>query len=212
MPAGPRTSRRHVDTTGKAVASGRPDLLVLRVTLSHVGGTVVAALDALTGGVDHATAAVAEAGVENRDVRTASLSVEPEWNRHGGGQTGRYIAQQTLSMNLRDVTAAGAVIASVADAAGDAFRLDSLTWDFADPRPLLAEAREAAFRNAEAKARQYAELAGLRLGAVIRVRDADRAAPVPIRAVGAQQLSAGPAVPAGETSLAAAVAVRWRLE
>ena len=74
---------------------------------------------------------------------------------------------------------------------------------------MLALAREAAFLDAQATARQYAELAGRELGPVLKIRESGgHVAPRQMRATAA---GASVEMAPGESELTASVTVRWRL-
>ncbi|HET8765958.1 MAG TPA: SIMPL domain-containing protein, partial [Pedococcus sp.] len=93
---------------------------------------------------------------------------------------------------------------------GNALTIDSVALDLADPGPLLAAAREAAFADARAKAEQYAALAGRGLGKVVRVSDVVEGGAQPRFA----RMTAGAGTPSlelGENTVTATVAVRWEL-
>ena len=114
---------------------------------------------------------------------------------------------------MRDRDRVGDLIKALAGAAGDAFGLDDVTLDVADPAPLLERARTAAFEDARAKAEQYAALAGRPLGPVLRVtEEPDRGMPVPrFAAKAAMDVGGAMPVEAGESAVSATVTVRFGL-
>ena len=96
-----------------------------------------------------------------------------------------------------------------AGAAGNALTIDHIGLELADPAPLLAQAREAAFADALGKAEQYAALSGRTLGKVARLSDVERGGAQPRFAMMAAGKAADLSVELGENSVTATVAVRW---
>jgi uncharacterized protein len=81
-----------------------------------------------------------------------------------------------------------------------------------DQAGVLAAAREAAWRDARARAEQYAVLAGVGLGRVVRIEELAGGRPVvPLAGRYEAQAAAGPAVEVGEAEVRARVAVTWAL-
>jgi uncharacterized protein YggE len=77
---------------------------------------------------------------------------------------------------------------------------------------VAAAARESAWRDALARAAQYAELAGAALGPVLRVEEAPPPPDVrPMRLMAVEAGPEGPATEPGETVVGAAVTVTWAL-
>ena len=66
---------------------------------------------------------------------------------------------------------AGTVIDAVAVAGGDLTRIDSISFSVDDTTGYYAEAREKAVADAEAKAKQLAEVAGVKLGKAVYVSE-----------------------------------------
>ncbi|MGH3509442.1 MAG: SIMPL domain-containing protein [Nocardioidaceae bacterium] len=201
-------AKGYLETRGTGSAAAAPDVAVVSLGLSCPGPTVAVALTGLASSSDRLLQSLAEREVGASDVQSTRASLDQEWDHEGHRVTG-FSASQTFAVRLHDVGSVGDLVGAAAGAAGDAFRLHGLSWQFADAEPLLALAREAAFRDAEAKARQYADLAGRGLGPVLRVRESGGAfAPRQLRSMVA---GASVEMAPGESELTASVTVRWRL-
>ena len=75
-------------------------------------------------------------------------------------------------------SAVGELVSAFVEAAGDALSVDGISLEIADPSELQRQAREAAYRDAEAKAAQLAELYGVPLAELLQpidVADPDKA-------------------------------------
>jgi uncharacterized protein len=202
----------HVEVLGTGSASAVPDVVVLDARVQCEASDVAGALGAATGRVTTALQAVADHGVAPADRRTTGMGVGTRWDREGRGVVG-YTAHQGLRIVVRDREGVGELIKALARAAGDAFGLDSVSLEVADPAPLLERARTAAFEDARAKAEQYAALAGRPLGPVLRVTErSDPGMPVPrFAAKAAMDPGGGMPVEAGESTVGATVTVRFGL-
>jgi hypothetical protein len=155
-----------------------------------------------------------EAGVAERDAQTAGASL---YQAHDpAGQPRGWTATQDVAARLRDLERAGDLVNTVLEAAGPRARLRSLRFDVdtSGERYLTArtEARRRAFVDAEAAARQYAGLAGRRLGVVMAVREGDAGYPPPSPVRNMAFASAqGTPVEQGELDVTTTVEVRWEL-
>ncbi|MGA4838510.1 SIMPL domain-containing protein [Streptomyces sp. G45] len=181
--AAPEPEATTVTVTGTGTASAAPDLALVLAGVETTGATPEKALAAHKTAADALLAAVRQAGVAERDIRTENLSVSPVYEQQDGTSklTG-YQATQTFSLKVRDTDTTGRVVKAAMDAAGDAGRVHSVTFDVADRDALRTRAREVAFRDARAKAEQYAKLSGRTLGRLVSLAESGGAAPHPLPA------------------------------
>lgn len=201
-----------VEVTGTGTAGAVPDVVVLDARVQCEAPDVATALAAATQRISAALQAAGDHGVEGRDRRTTGMGVQTRWDREGRGVVG-YTAHQSVRLLVRERERVGDLIQALAGAAGDAFGLDGVTLEVADPAPLLEQARTAAFADARAKAEQYAGLAGRALGPVLRVTEGvDGGGPAP-RAFAKAAMDSGGGMPveAGESTVTAGVTVRFGL-
>jgi uncharacterized protein YggE len=105
------------------------------------------------------------------------------------------------------------VAAAAVAVGGDAARVHGLGFVVGDPATVAAAARDAAWRDALARAEQYARLAGAALGPVLEIREAPPPPPDarPMRLLAAEA-PPGPATEPGEATVWAAVSVTWALD
>jgi uncharacterized protein len=200
-----------VEVGGVGTATGTPD--VLRFT---VGVEVTAdAVDEALSGADDAARGVIEAlraaDVPEHDVQTANVSVHPRYDDKGRSITG-YTARHDLSVTLREIGGAGAVIASVADAGGDSARIEGISYALEDDAAVRAEARSAAFADARRRAEQYAQLVGRELGELLWVREnVSTPGPMPYARAEAAALDGSLALEPGSAAVTVTAEVRWSL-
>lgn len=212
MPDLPRP--RTISVTGTGTAEAPPDLLTMSVGVECRRDSVGAAYSQAGTASSAVSSALRRHGVGDADIRTSGLNVRPEliWRDGEGQRVAGYVASSVLTVRLRQVAAASAVIADVVGAGGDDVRLNGLELGFSDESAVMALARTAAWADAVAAAEQFAALASARLGAVVSVAErSDLPGPVPVgriqRAVATEALS----VEAGQASIGASVTVVWDL-
>jgi uncharacterized protein YggE len=103
-----------------------------------------------------------------------------------------------VTAKIRDVEKAGTVIDAVVTAAGDLTRIDSISFTVEDPTEYYAEAREKAVADAQAKAEQLAEAAGVKLGKPSYINESTY---IPTPVYRGDMLEAAMAVPSVETAI-----------
>jgi uncharacterized protein YggE len=204
-----------VTVAGTGAATAVPDTALLQLGVETRGSTPAEALDACRLALDRVLAALDAEGVEPARRTTGGLELHEDWESRQPGQGPvRYLAGARLTVRLARPAQAGQVAAAAVAAGGDAARVHGLGFVVGDPAAVAAAAREAAWRDALARAEQYARLAGAALGPVLEVRDAPPPPPDarPMRLLAAQAPAGGPATEPGETTLRAAVSVTWALD
>jgi hypothetical protein len=180
------------------------------------GATVNNALDAANNDIAKVTAALKKHGVADKDIQTSGLNINPHWDQNTPNHINGYDVSESLTVQLRKLIDAGAAISDAAAAAGNATRIDGVSFDIEDNTALLNQARDAAFADAKAKAEEYAKLAGRSLGKVSQVSETTDSAPRPIPYMAAPMASAGVAdkavpVSAGSQQVSVNTSVVWTL-
>jgi uncharacterized protein len=198
-------------TSGTGRISIEPDTAELRlgVAISRptVGEARAAAAEAMTG----ILGAVTGAGVERRDVRTQTLSVQPRYDYRDGKPptlTG-YDLANVVVVTVRRLSELGAVIDGALTAG--ATSLDGLAFRVDDPRAAEREARTAAVAEARARADVLAEAAGVAIAGVHDIVEggAPPTWPQPKAARAMLAAEASTPVEAGTTEIAVTVTVTF---
>ncbi|MDN3025469.1 SIMPL domain-containing protein [Streptomyces sp. S.PB5] len=205
-----------VSVTGEGSAVGDPDIALVGAGVEVTAKTTQAALDAQSKAAAALLKAVRAQGVADKDVRTENVSLTPVYDYDDGESTLKgYQASQTFSIKVRKVAATGALLKAVTDATGNAGRINSVVFDLDDRRPLQARARKAAHDDARAKAEEYAQLSGHRLGRLVSLSEGGTGYVVPMPPVAADAPAGGAgAVPLapGEIKATASVAAVYELD
>ena len=198
---------------GLGRVSVEPDLADLRLGVSVARPTVEAARAVAATTMDAILAAVAAAGVERRDVRTALLSVQPryEYRENQPPVLTGYDLANVVEVTVRDLARLGAVVDGTLGAG--ATSLDQLTFRVAAPEVAEREARLRAMAAARAKADVLADAAGLAIvGVSDIVEGGGPSFPLPHLKAERMMLAADAATPveAGSLEIAVNVTVSYR--
>ncbi len=201
---------RRITVTGRAEAKAVPDVATLSIGVETEASTPGEALADNAGRMTAVMERLKGAGIEARDLGTSQLGIWPIYaERQQPRRTIGYRASNQLAVTIRDIDRLGEILdQAVADGAnavnGPAFGVD-------DPEPLLQAARDAAVRDAIAKAERYATTAGVELGEVISM-DEVGGSPVLPRQMRAEAMAASTPIAPGETTISASVTMTFGLE
>lgn len=208
---------REIVMKGAGEATGVPDQLSFKLSVKIEDTDVSVALNRANARMRAVFAALAEAGVERKDVQTTGLSIRPvyDYSDHAPPVIRGYAVSEDAGVLVRSLGDAGAAIAAAVDAGGNAERLHGLSLKIGDEDALMREARENAVVEATAKARQYAEATGQELGDVISIKEVSTRGSGPVRSFAARDLAGASLskVPlrAGSADLSVVVSVEWSL-
>jgi hypothetical protein len=172
---------------GESSVSVEPDLVILNVGVETRALTVAEANRSAAEAMDAIIAALRERGLEDADIQTNSYNVWPQYEYHdvveNGFRTGRqvltgYQVSNSATVKVRDLDNVGAIIDEVSIAGGDATRINGISFTVEDPKPFMNGLREAAVKDAMAKAQQFAELTGVGLGRLVFIAETGGSSPV----------------------------------
>lgn len=203
-----------ITVTGDGVSDIAPDLASLSLGVTTTGATAAEALAANSAALAAMLAQLKAAGVEDRDIQTSNLSVNPNWTSYDSSSSGPKIADFTamnmVTVKIRKLEGLGAVLdAAVSDGANT---VNGLTFGLQDPRPAMDAARTAAVEDAAAKAALMATAAGVTLGPIQSISEsAGYGGPAPMYKDAAASAAPVP-VEAGSLSMTASVTVVWQIQ
>ncbi|HEX7147945.1 MAG TPA: SIMPL domain-containing protein [Actinomycetota bacterium] len=203
-----------VTVAGSGAASAVPDTALLQLGVETRGSTPAEALDACGRTLDQLLAALDAEGVEPARRTTGGLELHEDWEtRQPGRGPVAYVAGARLTVRLDRPARAGQVAASAVAAGGDGARVHGLELVVGDTAAVAAAAREAAWRDALARAEQYAALASSALGPVLQIKETSPPPPDarPMRLMAAEATPTAPPTEPGETTIRAAVTATWSL-
>jgi uncharacterized protein YggE len=190
---------RRITVTATGQVKGTPDVAEVTVGVSARGRSAADALATANDRAAKVITALRDGGVQEDDVQTSGLSVQPTYG-DDGTVTG-YEVTNLVNARLRDIPRTGEILDAVARVAGDEIRLQGISFSIDDDSALLATARTRAVKRARAQAEQLADAAGVELGAVRSIDEGTVAAPYDTRTYGAADASSSMPIEPGTQTL-----------
>jgi uncharacterized protein YggE len=171
-----------ITVTGEGEVKVEPDLAIVTVGVAQTGATSNEALAAANSVLAAVSAAVRAQGVQDRDIQTSGLSLQPVYRsqQRGGDQPPEivgYRASNNLTITVRTISQAGPVL-DAAVAAG-ANSIGGIRFSVADVETPRRQALANATADAEAKARAIASAAGVSLAGVLSIVESSVSTPRP---------------------------------
>ncbi len=206
--------QRTISVTGVGRVAAAPDLLLLDLDVETRAVTTAEALAENNKQTAAVLSALKDNGIQERDIQTTQLSISPVFERQDQDDTrppkiAGFQVRNGLSVKIRDIQDAGAVIDAAAQAGGDAIRIDDISFFFADPSSLLVEARRRAIVDGRARAQQLADGFGVGLGNIISISEPDLNGQRPIQEFAA--FRAATSISPGESEVALKVTVDFEI-
>ena len=164
---------RTVTVVGEGVVKIKPDIAQVNIGVEVVKPTVKEASGEANEIMDAVLAALAEAGVEEKDIQTSGFSiwVERVYGADGSfdDEQNRYHVNNNVFAILRDLESVGATLDAAIEAGAN--NIYGVTFSLDDPKSIESDARAKAVENAAAKAAELAELNGVEVGAVVSISE-----------------------------------------
>ena len=203
---------RHITVTGEGVVAATPDMATISLGVQHVADTPEIVMMQTAQASQAVVSRLKMMGIAEADMQTSNLSLHQveNYDRNNQPRIEGYRASNSLRVQVRDLDQLGPVLTAVLQDGANNF--GGLSFGLSEPRPAQDQARQAAVKDALAKAALYAEAAGVELGDVVSISEAGgHDVPMPMMrmemAVGSDM-----AVEAGELSLNQQVTVVLELK
>lgn len=201
--------------SGTGTVAQAPDLATITLGVEFDEPTAGAALARMREGSAAVFASLARFEIAPRDLQTSQLQVQPRWERYKirssgaeGQKISSYLASNLLTVRVRDLSQLGEILDAVAD--GGANRFHDLSFGFAEPGPLMDQARQAAMKDALRKAQIMAEATGVKLGRVLTMNENSNQRQPQMMHADSMSREAMP-VASGEVSLSAHFTITYEL-
>lgn len=197
-----------ITVVGTGTVEAVPNEAEFTLGVSTEASTAREALAANSARMRDVLAALGVAGVAKRDIKTQDVSIGPSYD--GEGRDG-YAARNSVSVRIRDLDRAGAVLDAASRAGANEAYGPSLMRS--DRERFEAVALQEAVKRARKRAQALAEAAGVELGPVTAITEASQGQPVPLVAV-AERAKGDVAAPieAGTEEIQASVTVTFAIE
>ena len=198
--------------TGMATVETTPDLATLSLGVTTNGATAGAAMAANSDALAAVIARLKATGVEDGDIQTTNLSLNPNWVTNAAGTASEikgYIATNMVSVRIRALDKTGAVLdAAIADGAN---AMNGLYFGLQDPRPSEDQARKLAVADAVARATLLSEAAGTKLGPILSINEGSMAQPMPAPMYRMTDATSAVPVEAGALGISAFVTIVFKI-
>ena len=205
---------RYLTVTGVGTISVVPDAVRFNASVSALAPTNAAALSSASKSAAAVRAALKAKGIAVKDIRSANISVYPEynWTQEAGTKITGYRASQSFDVLVRKAADAGSIIEAVVTAGGDNVQLGGVIPTTLNPSAATEEARAAAVANAKSKATSYAKLLGTSIGKVLSLEEQSSpvySSPFPMAKAG--MADSAVEIDLGEQDVTVSITVRWAL-
>ncbi len=163
------TSERYIRVSGSGEVAVVPDIAYINIGVHSEAEDVTSALEANNTQAAELTEALKAEGIEEKDIQTANFNVYPQTRYDNMGQPvgTSYVVDNTVYVTVRDLANLGKMLDTAISAGAN--NIYGISFDIADKETVLAQARELAIKDAEAKAQSVAEVAGVKLGQILSI-------------------------------------------
>jgi uncharacterized protein YggE len=170
-------TRLDVNATGEVTRV--PDVAVISAGVVSRSATATGALQDTADSMSRVLTALKRAGVEDRDIQTSNVSLNPEYRyvENQPPQLVGYTASNNVTVRFRDIRNSGKILDALVAQGANQINGPTLTVD--KPEAALDEARAKAIAIGRARADLYARSLGLRVVRVVAVNESGGSYPVP---------------------------------
>ena len=172
--------------TGLGKVTLNPDLALLSLGVEVRAKTVEVARSQAATAMTGIIEALKASGIEDNDIKTSYFNISPEYTyqevyersiRYNKQVLTGYRVSNTVTAKIRDLGIVGVTIDEVAQAGGDATRIQSVRFSVEDSSAVQVQAREMAVLDALAKAKQFATLTGETRGNLLFISESGGSTP-----------------------------------
>ena len=215
-----------ITVQGDGQATLPPDVARISFTVDNISATVAQAQDATTKQTNAALDFVKEQGVADKDVKTLSYNISPQYSYPNPCTYGTvcpdyyrapkitgYQVSQTIQVTIRDLSKVGEMLGGlgeleVQNVNGPAFALDDSTAGY-------SAARADAIDKAKTQAKLLAKQLGVKLGKIVNFSESTGGYQYPMMyGLGGDMTvskAEAPDVPAGENTYSASVSITYEI-
>lgn len=212
------TTANTVSFSGEGKVLAKPDVAVIDFSIVTEAATSKAAQDANSEKSNKVTDFLKKQKIEDKDVKTTSYSIYPqyEYPRYGGvPRIKGYQVSQTIEVKIRDLGNVSSILDGVVTAGAN--QVGNLNFKIDDPEKLKAEARAKAIADAKKKAGELKGQVGIKLGKIVNFSEGVAGYPVPMyetmaKGMGGGIGGGGPSLPSGENEITVDVTITYQIK
>ncbi len=217
-----------ITIAGKGETVSIPDVATFSFSVTETAKTVDVAQTQATTKINNVLKAIKEGGVEEKDIKTLSYSINPHYEyvegvcqanlpcRPGKSTITGYDVSQTIEVKVRDLKKAGALFSTIGSQ--NVQNINGLNFSIDDIDTVKSKARDLAIQNAKEKAQKLASQLGVRIVRVISFYEqGDESYPYAREAMGGDMMSVksaiapAPQIPTGEQKITSNVSITYEI-
>jgi uncharacterized protein YggE len=201
-----------IQVVGNGEVAARPDTAEISIGVTTEDRNVQQAVTGNNAAIDKIIGQLTRSGIDQRDIQTANFSVFPQYDQDRSGVTAprSFRVSNTVEVTVRALSQLSRILGDVVAAGSN--QINGLSFYFAQPEPILQEARKRAVEDATRKAEVLARAAGVRLGRLTLISETGTP---PSQMYQTRNFAAKAArnvpVEAGESTLGAQVTMIWEI-
>jgi hypothetical protein len=165
-----RLPSKVVRVTGTAEIKVVPDRAVIDIGVEKQDPSASAAKHAEDAAARRILAALRTIGIDEKDVQTTYLSLQPQSYTRKGVRISYFVAAQTMTITVRDLGKLDALLETLIKAGGN--RIDSIGYETSELRKYRDQARGEAVKAAREKASALAKALGQDIGKAQSIEEA----------------------------------------
>lgn len=162
-------SPKIVKTVGTAEVKVTPDQAVIQFGVEHQSATARIAKAAVTDASRKILAVIRDLNIEDKDIQTAYLYLQPMIDYRKGLRITNFTAEQSLSVTVRDLSKLDAVMDAVLSSGAN--RIEGIEYRSSDLRRYKDQARDEAAKAAKEKAEALAKALGNQIGKTYSIEE-----------------------------------------
>jgi uncharacterized protein YggE len=202
-----------VKTTGTAEVKVTPDRAVIEIGVERQSATAKNAKTAVDDVSRKILAALKAQGVEDRDVQTAYLALQPMIDYRKGLRITNFTATQSLSVTVRNLSELDRVMDAIMSTGAN--RIDGIEYQSSELRKYRDQARDQATKAAKEKALAMALALGNQIGKTYAIEEVQQWEGAPMAGLAnvalEQTRSSAPSTAPGQLTVRASVVVSFDL-
>ncbi|MEK7646254.1 MAG: SIMPL domain-containing protein [Patescibacteria group bacterium] len=217
-----------ISVSGKGEEVSIPDVATFSFGVTETNKQVAVAQEAATKRINAALAALEEAGIAEKDIKTTSYSINPNYEYTQGVCTMYscppsksvligYEVSQNIDVKIRDIAKAGEVFSTIGALGVDT--VNNLAFSIDDIETVKAKARAKAIADAQTKAKELSKQLGVRIVRITSFYDSsDDMNPYyygrggDMMEASAVKNAAAPMIPTGEQEIVSRVTVTYEIK
>jgi uncharacterized protein YggE len=167
----PLISGTRLDINAQGEVSRVPDIAIISAGVQTLQPTATAAIEENAARMERVRAALKRAGIEDRDIQTSSINLNPEYHydQNRPPRLTGYRATNTVNVKFRDLKRTGSILDALVAEGANQINGPNLTID--KPEEAYDEARIKAIAAGRARADLYARALGKRVVRLISVSE-----------------------------------------